>query len=313
MCENACPSAEGFKRDSWLRSWGSDITLHTATDAVWPTDTDSVFTLNDTAETIAQYNADSTNTYNITTSKPGNGADVFIHPSHTYILDEDTAELNTLIIDGRLLIPTDRNLTLKAKFIWVRSGEVYFYDPNDINNKASLPTDKTFTIELLGQKGDTTHAVAADLSGAKMMVVTGYVNLKGSFPITTSTHLTANADAGTNVISVSAKRGWSVGDQLAISPSYKNRKEYEIVTIASISGNDITLSENLTFNHYGSTNTTSVISNISSIPSLDTRARVTHMTRNVKITAGPDTDWGFSLVVYSYTSGRDTDGDGTSD
>ena len=313
MCETACPSAEGIKRDPYVRSWAGDTSLHNGTDVGWPVDSDNVFTITDTAETVAQYNADSTNTNKITTSKPATGADVFIHPSHTFVLDEDTAELNTLIIDGRLVIPIDRNLTIKAKFIWVRAGAIYFYDGSDINNEATLPADKTFTIELLGEKGDPTHMVGGDLSGSKMMVVTGYFNLKGSTPVTTKTFLSANADAGTNTLSVDARTGWQVGDQLVVSPSYKDRTEHEIVTIASMSGNDVTFNENLAYNHYGSTNTTSVVSNITSIPSLDTRARVTHMTRNIRITAGANVDWGFSFVVYRYTAGWDTDNDGTSD
>ena len=59
--------------------------------------------------------------------------------------------------------------------------------------------------------------------------------------------------------------------------------------------------------------TASVVSNITSIPSLDTRARVTHMTRNIRITAGANVDWGFSFVVYRYTVGWDTNNDSISD
>jgi parallel beta-helix repeat protein len=34
---------------------------------------------------------------------------------------------------------------------------------------------------------------------------------------------------------------------------------------------------------------------------LDTRAKVGHISRNIKILAGPDSGWGFSIYIYGYT------------
>ena len=53
----------------------------------------------------------------------------------------------------------------------------------------------------------------------------------------------------------------------------------------------------LEYTHYGDTKET-----VASIyGSLDTRARVGHISRNIQILAGPDAGWGFSIYVYGYT------------
>ena len=36
---------------------------------------------------------------------------------------------------------------------------------------------------------------------------------------------------------------------------------------------------------------------------LDTRTRVGHLSRNIKIVAGPDANWGFTTIVYGYVDG----------
>jgi hypothetical protein len=56
------------------------------------------------------------------------------------------------------------------------------------------------------------------------------------------------------------------------------------------------LSAPLAYTHYGAGSIT--ISN--SIGQLDTRARVSHITRNVKVVPGPDAGWGFTVIVYGY-------------
>lgn len=40
------------------------------------------------------------------------------------------------------------------------------------------------------------------------------------------------------------------------------------------------------------------------IGTLDTRASVGHVTRNIKILSGPDNGWGYSVVVYQMWDGK---------
>ncbi len=52
----------------------------------------------------------------------------------------------------------------------------------------------------------------------------------------------------------------------------------------------------LLYKHYGDIGAT--VTNAAG--TLDTRAGVGHLTRNIKIVAGPDSGWGYQLLVYGY-------------
>jgi hypothetical protein len=52
----------------------------------------------------------------------------------------------------------------------------------------------------------------------------------------------------------------------------------------------------LKYTHFGASTPTIV----QSYGTLDTRAGVGHITRNIKITAGANTTWGFNLVQYGF-------------
>ena len=62
-------------------------------------------------------------------------------------------------------------------------------------------------------------------------------------------------------------------------------------------GNTITIKPALSFGHYGSTSTT--LSN--EFGAFDGRSKVGHLTRNIKIEAGPDqNNWGCRMQLYGY-------------
>jgi hypothetical protein len=68
------------------------------------------------------------------------------------------------------------------------------------------------------------------------------------------------------------------------------------VTITAINGNTVTFTPALKYKHYGDTGPT--VSN--SIGTLDTRAGVGHLSRNIQIIAGDDSGWGYNVIVYGY-------------
>jgi hypothetical protein len=55
----------------------------------------------------------------------------------------------------------------------------------------------------------------------------------------------------------------------------------------------------LAHTHYGASSTT--INN--NYGTLDTRTRVGHINRNVKIVPGPDAGWGFTVIIYAFLDG----------
>ena len=75
----------------------------------------------------------------------------------------------------------------------------------------------------------------------------GTVTIYGSNPtLTRITNLTANAASGQPVITVADATGWTSGDPIMLSPSRPTVSDWQEFTVSSVSGNDITLSANLT-------------------------------------------------------------------
>lgn len=129
-------------------------------------------------------------------------------------------------------------------------------------------------------------------------MVTGQLNLYGNSPSTTWTRALATVRPGATSIKVGSVSGWQVGDKIVIGPSFRNTKENEMVTITAIDTtlNLVTFTPALQFTHYGASGVT--VSN--SVGTLDTRAAVGHITRNIRIIAGPDDGWGFQLTINGY-------------
>ena len=116
-------------------------------------------------------------------------------------------------------------------------------------------------------------------AGNKVIAVTGNLNLIGVIPKTVQTRLIKTINPGATSIEVGENEDWKVGDELMISPTEKNAKEFEKVKIKSINGKKVGLFSPIKYFHYGSNRT---------IPTqqgpLDMRAKIAHLTRNIQIT-----------------------------
>jgi hypothetical protein len=161
---------------------------------------------------------------------------------------------------------------------------------------SSTPYPGKLTIKLNGNKNDIGIVIDPQVAGNKMLAVTGKLQLFGPIPTTTWTKLTAFARPGDTTIDVISTAGWQIGDELAIAPSFSSAAQHEKVKITAINGNTVTFTPALIYKHYGAANPT--VTN--AVGTLDTRTGVGHLSRNIKIVAGPDSGWGFQLLVYGY-------------
>lgn len=109
--------------------------------------------------------------------------------------------------------------------------------------------------------------------------------------------MAAFADVGATSIKVSSATGWSVGDQIGIAPSFSGQTEFEKVTITAINSTNVTFTPALQHAHFGDVNETIV----KSFGTMDMRAGVGHLSRNIKIVAGDNSTWGFNLVQFGYS------------
>jgi hypothetical protein len=79
---------------------------------------------------------------------PKEGEDVEIKATWNMILDKSPPALGSLIINGRLTFLDEKDITLKAKNIWVQTGQLYI--------GADTPFTHNAKIELLGMTEDDT-------------------------------------------------------------------------------------------------------------------------------------------------------------
>lgn len=68
------------------------------------------------------------------------------------------------------------------------------------------------------------------------------------------------------------------------------------ITAVNTTTNAVNFTPSLNFTHYGDTAVT--INN--AFGTLDTRAAVGYLSRNVKITSGADAGWGYQVIVSGY-------------
>lgn len=221
---------------------------------------------------------------------PKAGDTVTVNGNWIVMLDVDVENLDSLTIDGDIYL-TDANRKLSANFIWIRYGSL-----NAGTEK--IPFQYDFTITINGANTVATHTIDALLSVNKYLIVTGSLNLYGKVPATTVTRLTANALVGATSITVASASGWAVGNIIGISPSFGKANELESVTIATITGNVITFTPALQYNHYGDA---SAFTN--TYGTVDMRTSVGLFNRNIKILKGGDSSTrGFGVGMYAWNN-----------
>ncbi|KAM3144741.1 hypothetical protein pb186bvf_003050 [Paramecium bursaria] len=223
---------------------------------------------------------------------PQAGENVVIDAKYQVILDVNPPPLGNLTVYGQLIFDDNRaSSKLEANLIWVYSGSILAGSPEK-------PFNGNLTIQINGGVSDPVQIIDDFVEpSSKMWAITNNTELYGIVPRTTWTRLVSYASAGTSTIVVDSSLDWNVGDQIVISPSGSDPIQYETRLITSILDNTIKLNAPLLYDHFGAPTETI----INSIGVLDMRSSVGHLTRNIKIQAGPDsTNLGFRILVYQF-------------
>lgn len=66
----------------------------------------------------------------------------------------------------------------------------------------------------------------SELSGSKMLVVSGILNLFGTPPYVPFSYLGDTATKGQKLINVASNMGWNAGDKIGFSPSFGKYNEF---------------------------------------------------------------------------------------
>jgi hypothetical protein len=187
----------------------------------------------------------------------GNGIDV--------VLDVSPPALNGLTVNGKLRFSDKKDLELSTEWIMVHGELAIGTEAKPHTHKVTITlTDNVKDEQLMGM-GDR-----------GIMLSGGTLNLHGN-RTNTWTRLAGTAKAGSSSIEVLNASQWQAGDVIVLASTDYNPRQAETRTIASISGNSITLNKPLEYMHFGQITF-----------GVDERGEVGLLTRNIKIQASED-------------------------
>ncbi len=192
------------------------------------------------------------------------GDSVVVPTGVTVKLDVSPPALHSLTIDGTL---TFGNVDLS-----LTTGWIVVHGALKIGS-ASSPYTRRALITLTGTGAANSPNVEG--MGNKMLGVTGTVEIHGASRAGW-TRLTNTAAVGATRLDLVSNPGWKVGDRLALASSDFSQDKFEEAVISAVSGNAITVSAPLKYEHFGEIVTVSGTA-------VDERSEVALLTRNITI------------------------------
>jgi cell surface hyaluronidase len=188
-----------------------------------------------------------------------------------------TCAAATVNVAGQLL-STTANATLSSRWVLVRGLGAVF----EVGRKDS-PYRQKFVLTLTGNLGATENILDA---GTKFLMaeMEGLIYLHGdNSPLRRSwTQLGATALAGDTVLTLKENVNWKAGDEIVIAASAMWTGVEKRTLASDAVGNQVTLTDPLTYRHLGVTQTRSR-STPAKTWTLDQRAEVGLLTRNIRI------------------------------
>ena len=261
-------------------------------------------------------------------TKPGAGASVFIPAGKQVVIDENTPALGELTIEGELLFKPAIAAELSADVIRVQRGGALRA------GTASAPFTGLATITLRS----TDIAASATGMGTRGILVDsgGKLELFGKSPAVTWTKLNAHANAGSTALTLAKAVDWKAGDQIVLAPTewygtpWVTQDVHDASTatqklgVASVSGAQINTTTGVNafrwgFLQYATDSGMSLSRGTFTKPNaavpdtLDERAEVGNLTRNIVIQAPDDGAWknsgfGAQVMVMDRASSLQMDG-----
>lgn len=218
--------------------------------------------------------------------KPLQGAMVTIPSGKHIILDEDV-DISSLLVYGTLECG-EQDLALNAESIMVH-GEF-------VCGSREEPFTHQFDITLTGQQVDESmmdmpagmHSHSSMNMGNKVLAAMGggRISLHGE-PRSNWVMLDATTLPGATTLQISTPTDWRAGDRIVITSTSDDMDEAEVRTITSIDNLEITLDAPLEYRHFGEQQ---VFSNDEQTWTLDTRAEVALLNRNIRIQGDTDSE-----------------------
>lgn len=243
-------------------------------------------------------------------SKPVAGQQVTIPAGVQIVLDENPPALGGLTIDGALSFAR-KDLALTAKYIMVNGKLEIGTEANPFTHQAVITLND----------GNASENVMG-MGTRGIMVMGGTLELHGNPPPVVWTKINQHANAGATSLELIADVSWKTGEEIVVAPTdYYLAGNFASVTqrvsLTQVNGKQLTLSTGLNafrwgLLQYATTSGMSLTPSNLIVPptpdtgdkrtptTLDQRAEVGHLTRNIVIQAPDDALWttqGFGVHI----------------
>ena len=263
-------------------------------------------------------------------SKPVAGAAVLVPSNMKIVLDENTPALGDITIEGELSFQPGVTAELSAATIRVQKTGVL--------RAGSLTTPFTGHATITLTSLDNAASAVTSSMGTRGILVSGggKLELFGAAPAVPWTRLSAHAVAGSTALTLERNVGWKAGDQIVVAPTewYGNvwvaqsvhnaNTATQRLTLASSSANIVQTTSALSRFRWGLLQymTDSGISltkgafnkpHPDAVDTLDERAEVGNLSRNIVIQGANDVKWttngfGAHIMVMDLASSLQLDG-----
>ncbi len=194
---------------------------------------------------------------------PAAGAAVVIPTGRAILLDVSPPPLASLQVEGALVFD-ERDIDLTA-------GHILVQGTMRVGTSAQ-PFQHRATITLIGAASDGN---VMGMGNRVLGVAGGTLDLHGESRLGW-TRLAATATAGSSQLLLDGTPAWRAGDRVVVASTDFDPTHAEVATVASVSGQSVSLEGPLAFTHYGEVQTIAG-------RSVDERAEVGLLTRNVQV------------------------------
>ena len=263
-------------------------------------------------------------------SKPVAGAAVLVPSNMKIVLDENTPALGDVTIEGELSFQPGVTAELSAATVRVQKTGVL--------RAGSLITPFTGRATITLTSLDNAASAVASSMGTRGILVSGggKLELFGAAPVVPWTRLNAHALAGSTALTLERNVGWKAGDQIVVAPTEWYGSVWvpqsvqdastatQRLTLASSNANTVQTMSGLNRFRWGLLQymTDSGISltkgvfnkpDPNSVDTLDERAEVGNLSRNIVIQGADDAKWasngfGAHIMVMDLASSLQLDG-----
>ena len=262
-------------------------------------------------------------------SKPVAGAAVVIPAGMHVSIDEDTPALGALSVEGELTFKSGVNVELRADVVRVRAGGALRAGSATAPHVGRATITLTATDMLDDPAGMGTRGILISAGGK--------LELFGSAPAVPWTRLNAHAEAGTTALTLDRAVDWRAGDQIVVAPTewygpyWVTQSVHDASTAterrsvaANSTGATLTLSSALSTFKWGRlqyatdtgmslTRGTFTKPHPNAADTLDERAEVGNLSRNIVIQSADDALWrnsgfGAQVMVMDRSSSLQLDG-----